>query len=193
MKSATVLKWTAVAAMAVGLGSCAKEKPVIDFSLNDSTGKAVKLSDYRGKVVLLNFWATWCSPCKIEIPYFMDFQKQYQDQGFTVLGVSMDEDGWDSVRPYMAERKFNYQVVIGNDAVEKLFNEIDDLPTTFLMDRGGHIAKKHVGLISKVAWQDEITPLLKTHSILGSIGLGGVASPVGSSPVLAFVRPASRP
>ena len=73
-----------------------------DFALKDSTGQTVQLSDYHGKVVLLNFWATWCAPCKIEIPWFMEFQREYKDRNFAVLGVSMDEDGWDAVRPYMA-------------------------------------------------------------------------------------------
>src|SRR6202451_2552306 len=105
MLAARISKCLAVTALAIGLTSCAKEKPVLDFSLKDSTGKAVHLSDYHGKVVLLNFWATWCAPCKIEIPWFMEFQREFKDRNFEVLGVSMDEDGWDSVRPYMADHK----------------------------------------------------------------------------------------
>jgi peroxiredoxin len=176
------LKWFALAGLALGLTSCAKQKPVLDFALKDSTGKTVKLSDYRGKVVLLNFWATWCAPCKIEIPWFQEFQRQYKDQDFTVLGVSMDEDGWDSVRPYMADHTFNYPVVVGSDAVERLFGGIDDLPTTFLLDRGGHIALKHVGLISKKSYDDEITALVK-----GQVLKGAVPAASGA-PVLALLR-----
>jgi peroxiredoxin len=168
---------------ACALSSCVKQRPTPDFALNDSTGKRVQLSDYHGKVVLLNFWATWCGPCKIEIPWFMEFQREYKDRDFVVLGVSMDEDGWDSVRPYMASHNFNYRIVVGNDDVGKLFGEIDDLPTTFLIDRDGHVAKRHVGLISKKDYQDEIAELLKGHVLRG-----GVFHSSGSS-LLAWIQP----
>src|ERR1700723_1449294 len=81
--------------------SASNRKAAPDFSLTDANGSPVKLSDYKGKVVLLNFWATWCGPCKIEIPWFMDFEQTYKDKNFAVLGVSLDEDGWDSVKPYI--------------------------------------------------------------------------------------------
>lgn len=161
----------AVAALGLSLGmaSCARKKPVLDFALKDAAGKTIHLSDYRGKVVLLNFWATWCAPCKIEIPWFVEFQKKYQNQDFEVLGVSMDEDGWDSVRPYMAAHQLNYPVMIGGDSIERLFGGVDDLPTSFLMGRDGSIARKHIGLISKNAWEDEIATLLKGRVLRGSI------------------------
>ncbi len=178
MTRAQVFKSLASAALLVGLTSCAKEKPVLDFALKDSTGKTVKLSDYRGKVVLLNFWATWCAPCKVEIPWFVEFQKTYKEHDFAVLGVSMDEDGWDSVRPYMAEHKLNYPVVVGGDTIERMFGGVDDLPTTFLVDRDGHIVKKHVGLVSKNTWEDEIGTMLKGRVLRGAAG--------SSSSVVAF-------
>lgn len=157
------------AVAALSLCSCAKKRgPVLDFALKDSTGKTVKLSDYRGKVVLVNFWATWCGPCKIEIPWFVDFQKRFSQSDFEVLGVSMDEDGWDSVRPYMTAHQFNYPVVIGGDTIDRQFGGVDDLPTSFLVDREGAIAKKHVGLISKSSWEDEITTLLKGRVLRGA-------------------------
>jgi cytochrome c biogenesis protein CcmG/thiol:disulfide interchange protein DsbE len=86
-----------------------------DFTLKDATGKNVKLSDFKGKVVLLNFWATWCGPCKIEIPWFIDFQQQYKDKDLVILGVSMDDDGWKSVKPYVEQKKINYRVMIGTE------------------------------------------------------------------------------
>jgi cytochrome c biogenesis protein CcmG/thiol:disulfide interchange protein DsbE len=85
------------------------------FTLKDSTGAALRLSDHKGKIVLLNFWATWCGPCKVEMPWFVEFERTYKDRGFDVIGVSMDEDGWISVKPYLATHKINYPVVIGND------------------------------------------------------------------------------
>lgn len=132
-----------------------------DFALKDSTGTTVKLSDFRGKVVLLNFWATWCEPCKVEIPWFISFQQKYKNRDFAVLGVSMDDDGWDSVKPYLAQSKINYQVVVGNDDISKLFGELDALPTTFVIDRDGHIASSHIGLVSKMTYEEEIAKALK--------------------------------
>ena len=191
MKRARTLLGIAAGSVLCGalcsLAGCAKQKPGPDFALKDSAGQTVQLSKYHGKVVLLNFWATWCGPCKIEIPWFMEFQREYKDRNFTVLGVSMDEDGWDAVRPYMADHKFNYPIVIGNDDVGKLFGEIDDLPTTFLIDRDGHIAKKHVGLISKNDYADEITTLMKGQVLRGSVAPPSAASVL--APVLAWIQP----
>src|SRR5208283_5292529 len=92
-------------------------KAAPDFALKDRDGATVHLSDYKGKVVMLDFWATWCGPCKIEIPWFMEFEQQYKDKGFAVLGVSMDEGGWDEVKPYIEERKINYRILLGDDKV----------------------------------------------------------------------------
>ena len=135
-------------------------KTAANFVLADGNGTKVALADYKGKVVLLNFWATWCGPCKVEIPWFVEFQKEYADRGFTVLGVSMDDDGWKSVKPYVAEKKINYPVVIGNDEVSKLYGEIDSLPTTFVIGRNGMIAAVHTGLVGKDAYETEIQSLL---------------------------------
>ena len=136
-------------------------KTAPDFSLKDSNGATAKLSDYKGKVVLLDFWATWCGPCKIEIPWFMEFEQTLKDRGFAVVGVSMDEDGWDAVKPYIQARKINYRILLGNDMVGQLYGGVDSLPTTFLIDRSGRIAATHVGLEStKEALKNEITHLL---------------------------------
>ncbi len=131
-----------------------------EFSLKDATGATVKLADYRGKVVLLNFWATWCGPCKVEIPWFMDFEKTYKDRDFAVLGVSMDDDGWQSVKPYVRDRKINYRMVIGTDELAQLYGGVDSLPTTFIIDRDGRIAAHHIGLVGKSDYENEILSLL---------------------------------
>jgi peroxiredoxin len=136
-------------------------KDAPDFALKDADGKLVHLSDYRGKVVLLDFWATWCGPCKIEIPWFMDMQRKNKDRGFEVLGVSMDDEGWEVVKPFLADLQVNYRVVIGNDATAQLYGGVDALPTTFLIDRGGKIAAVHVGLASKKDFEDGIEQLLQ--------------------------------
>jgi peroxiredoxin len=137
-----------------------ERKPAPDFTLKDIDGKPVKLSDYKGKVVLLNFWATWCGPCKIEIPWFMDFEQNYKDKSFAVLGISLDEDGWESVKPYIAQKKINYRVVIGTEQVAQLYGEVDSLPTTFMIDREGRVAAVHVGLVSKSDYIHDIVQLL---------------------------------
>ena len=143
------------------LKSEGQRKPAPNFSLKDADGNAVNLADYRGKVVLVNFWATWCGPCEAEIPWFVEFEKKYKDQGFAVLGVSMDDDGWKSVRPYIASHKINYRIVIGSEVVSQQFGEIDSLPTSFVLDREGRIASNHVGLVDKRDYQNEIVKLLE--------------------------------
>lgn len=136
-------------------------KPAPDFTLTDAEGKQVKLSDYRGKIVLLNFWATWCGPCAIEIPWFEEFEQQYKSKGFEVLGVSMDEDGWKAIKPYVAARKVNYRILLGNDFVTQLYGGVESLPTTFLVDRNGRIAyPPHVGLAEKNEYLNQIQELL---------------------------------
>ncbi len=134
-----------------------------DFTLKDSKGTRVSLSDYKGKVVVLNFWATWCGPCKTEIPWFIDFQKTYAAQGFTVLGVSMDEDGWKAVNPYAASRGINYPIVLGNEEVNMLYGGIEALPTTLVIGRDGRVAFLHAGLIDKGEYEKEILGLLSVR------------------------------
>lgn len=137
-------------------------KPAPEFALKDINGQTVHLADYKGKVVLLDFWATWCGPCKIEIPWFMEFEQQFKDRGFAVLGVSMDEDGWSTVKPYLQDMKVNYRVVLGNEHVGEMYGGVDSLPTTFLIDRQGKIASFHVGLDrGKEDYKNDITRLLE--------------------------------
>ena len=131
-----------------------------DFNLKDANGHAVRLSDYRGRVVLLNFWATWCGPCQIEIPWLVEFENKYRAEGFTVLGVSMDEDGWKAVKPFIAAKKVNYPVVLGDEEVNQLYGGIESLPTTLLIGRDGKAQFFHSGLIGRGEYQKEILQLL---------------------------------
>jgi len=135
-------------------------KAASDFSLSDSKGSSVKLSAYKGRVVLLDFWATWCEGCKVEIPWYMEFQNKYKEGGLSVVGVSMDEDGWKSVKPFLEEKKVNYPVVIGDWDLAKLFG-ITALPVTLLIDRDGKIADLHAGMVDRGAFEHEIQILLK--------------------------------
>jgi peroxiredoxin len=139
----------------------ADRHPAPEFALKDANGKTVHLEDYKGKVVLLDFFATWCGPCKIEIPWFMEMERKNKDKGFAVLGVSMDDEGWDIVKPFLAELGVNYRVVIGNDSTAQLYGGVDALPTTFLIDRNGKIASVHIGLASRKDFEDGIEQLLQ--------------------------------
>ena len=141
-------------------------KAAPDFALKDANGATVRLSDYKGKVLILDFWATWCGPCKIEIPWFIEFEQTYKDKGFAVVGVAMDEEGWPVVKPYIQERKVNYRILMGNEQVGQLYGGVDSLPTTFLIDRSGRIAGTHIGLeTGKDGFQNEITRLLEAPRV----------------------------
>lgn len=132
-----------------------------DFTLKDSNGKTMKLSDYKGKVVLLNFWATWCGPCRIEIPWFMDFEQKFKDRGFAVIGVAMDDEGWEVVKPYIEKMKVNYRIVVGDEMTAARYGGIDAMPSTFIIDREGKIASVHLGLVSKSIYEHDIEQLLQ--------------------------------
>ena len=165
--------FAAISLMALMLSGCssplplraavasAKDRKVApDFILMDANGAPIKLSDFRGKVVVLNFWATWCGPCKIEIPWFIEFEKRYTDRGFAILSVSMDEDGWRTVKPFVRQNAMNYTVTVGSGQVTQLYGGVESLPSTFLIDREGRIAGSHIGLVSKHEYEGEIMELL---------------------------------
>ena len=136
-------------------------KPAPEFTLDDLSGKKVSLDSYRGKALLINFWATWCAPCKAEIPWFEEFQQAYASRGFTVIGISMDEEGWKIVRPYMQAARINYRIAIGDSALAKKYGGVTSLPETFLIDREGRIAGRHVGIVGKSDYESEIVQLLE--------------------------------
>ena len=136
-------------------------KPAPDFTLKDADGKVVKLSDFKGKVVLLDFWATWCGPCKIEIPWFIEFQNKYGKDGLQVVGVSTD-DTRAKLKPYVAQMKMNYTVLQGldRDDIQDAYGPLFGIPVTILISRDGKVCAKHVGLSSKDAFEREIKSLL---------------------------------
>ena len=123
-------------------------KPAPNFTRNDSKGAPINLASYKGRVVLLNFWATWCHGCVQEMPWFMEFQDKYQSDGLAVIGVSMDDDGWKSVTPFVQEKKVNYAVVIGDKKLGDQFG-LAAMPMTILIDRSGNIVSKYQGVVDR--------------------------------------------
>jgi peroxiredoxin len=131
------------------------------FVLSDANGSPVRLSDYKGKVVVLDFWATWCTGCKVEIPWFMEFQEKYTSRGLATIGAAMDDEGWEKVRPYINEHPFNYPIVAGNAAALAKTFSITGLPLTILIDRQGKIVDAHAGVVDKDAWEQEVRAVLE--------------------------------
>jgi peroxiredoxin len=167
VRASTLLLTLAGAATAVGqpavraiLQPASERMAAPQLALKDSTGKTIRLTDSRGKVVLLDFWATWCTGCKMEIPWFSEFQKVYGVQGLAVVGVSMDEGGWSVVKPFLAETHVPYPVLLGDDPTAQRFG-IQSLPDTFLIDRQGRVAAAYrAGLVDKHDVEANIKALL---------------------------------
>jgi peroxiredoxin len=136
-----------------------QRKPAPEFVLKDSSGKTTKLKNYRGQVVLLDFWATWCEGCKEEIPWFAEFNRKYATKGLAVVGVSLDEDGWTAVKPFIKSAKVPYRIILGNDATAKKYG-VENMPNTFLIDRHGRIAANYVGLVDKDNVETNIQAIL---------------------------------
>jgi thiol-disulfide isomerase/thioredoxin len=155
--------WFNEAAEATAGGACpANAKPAnLNFTLKDVDGKSVTLSAYKGKVILLDFWATWCEPCKLEIPWFVEFQQKYGARGLQVIGVSVD-DPIEKMRPYVKQLKMNYPVLQGlhHDDIQNAYGPLWGVPVTALISRDGRICAKHTGISSKDGFEKEINSLL---------------------------------
>jgi cytochrome c biogenesis protein CcmG/thiol:disulfide interchange protein DsbE len=139
--------------------TAAARKPANDLSLPGRDGKAVKLSALKGKVVLLDFWATWCAGCKVEIPWFIEFDKTYRAQGLAAVGVAMDDEGFKTVEPYLKGHPIPYTIVAGNLDAAAPYG-ISALPVTVLIDRKGRVAARHVGVVDKKMFEAELKQLL---------------------------------
>lgn len=131
-----------------------------NWEIKDVNGKTVHSTDFKGKVVILDFWATWCAPCRMEIPGFIALQKKYAQRGLRVIGASVDEGGTAMVKQFMKKLGMNYPVVLTNKKMQDQFGGIEVVPTTFIIDREGRIVKKHVGLTDQSEFEAEIRPLL---------------------------------
>src|SRR6201984_1324639 len=124
-------------------------KPAPDFTLQSLDGNNIQLSSYKGQAVLLNFWATWCGPCKIEMPWFVELQKQYGPQGLQVVGVAMDDASPEDIAKFAKDLGVNYPLLIGKEAVGDAYGGIPFMPETFYIGRDGKVVDKVVGLIGK--------------------------------------------
>lgn len=124
-------------------------KAAPDFSLVTTTGQTMKLSDFQGKAVLLNFWATWCEPCKVEMPWFVDLQKKYGPQGLQVIGVAMDDASPKDISAFAQKMGVNYPILIGKEEVGAQYGGIEYLPSTFYINRNGKVIEHAFGLVSR--------------------------------------------
>jgi cytochrome c biogenesis protein CcmG/thiol:disulfide interchange protein DsbE len=131
-----------------------------DFDLPDVDGAMVKLSDFKGKVVLVNFWATWCAPCEIETPWFVEFDEKYGKEGLQVVGISLDEEGVEPVKKFMEKYDIEYTIVMGDENTAQDFGGVIGLPTSFIVDQEGKFYSMHRGLVSKDLYVEEIEGLL---------------------------------
>jgi len=127
-----------------------------DFELPALDGKNLKLSDLRGKAVLLNFWATYCGPCKIEMPWFVELQKEYGPQGFQIVGVAMDDASTEDIAKFTKEMGVNYPILLGKESVARSYGGVGVLPTTFFLDRDGKLIAREFGLQSRSVFVDHI-------------------------------------
>jgi len=134
-----------------------------DFSLESLDGTTMRLSELRGKAVLLNFWATWCGPCKVEMPWFVDFQNQYRSQGLQIVGVAMDDASKEDIGKFAKDMGVNYPILIGKDSVGDQYGGVPALPETFLIGRDGKVVDKIIGLRGKAEIEDAIKKALNTR------------------------------
>jgi peroxiredoxin len=145
-----------------GAACDAQAKPAnLNFVLSDMNGSKVSLSSYKGRVILINFWATWCGPCRVEIPSLVDIYSKYKDQGFVVLGVSVDDPA-EQLKPFATELKMNYPVLVGRDRddFQSAFGNIWAIPTSFLIDRNGNVCRKIMGFKTREQFEQEVKAIL---------------------------------
>jgi cytochrome c biogenesis protein CcmG/thiol:disulfide interchange protein DsbE len=131
-----------------------------DFTVTDLSGGSVTLSQFKGKVVLLDFWAVDCGGCKVEIPWYVQFDKSYRDKGLALIGIDMYGESPKVVKAFMEKAQMNYQVAIGNDELGKRFH-VEEMPLTLLIDRSGRVALSHAGIVDKTRFEKDIQELLQ--------------------------------
>jgi len=135
-------------------------KPAPSFTLQDLKGNQISLSDFKGKVVVLDFWATWCPPCVKEIPHFIELYEQYKDRGFAMVGISVDRGGISVVKSFAQKHRVNYPILMADGQVAKAYGGITYIPTTFVIDAAGNIRQKYVSYQDKAVFEADIKKLL---------------------------------
>jgi peroxiredoxin len=153
-----------VRSQAAGVGDDSVRTPAPDFELRSFDGRTVKLSDFRGKVVVLNFWATYCTPCRVEVPWLMDFYRRYKEQGLEVIGVAMDDGGRKQVAAFVKEMKVNYTILMGNRSLGDAYGGMRFLPQTVFISRAGKIINRTLGIKSKSDFEDAVKQSLSTQT-----------------------------
>jgi cytochrome c biogenesis protein CcmG/thiol:disulfide interchange protein DsbE len=139
-----------------------RKAPNVVFTTAD--GKTYDLNKLTGKVVVVNFWATWCGPCRIEIPDFIEVYKNYKGRGVEIIGVSLDRDEWEKVTPFVKKNNINYPIVMGNGEIARKFSNFNAIPTTFIIDKNGTIVDEHTGILTKAQLEAKLKPLLAGNS-----------------------------
>ncbi|MCX5800254.1 MAG: TlpA disulfide reductase family protein [Candidatus Eisenbacteria bacterium] len=147
--------------LSCSVGNAPREGRVApDFELSSLEGQKISLSQFRGKIVILDFWATWCKPCRLELPHFVALYEEFGNDALQIIGVSLDQVGSDEVASFVKEWKIPYVIVMGNGEVTKSYGGIKGIPTTFVIDKRGNVYRKYVGYRDKEVFERDIRALL---------------------------------
>jgi peroxiredoxin len=138
--------------------------PAPSWTLKDVDGREVSSSQFKGKVVIVDFWATWCAPCRVEIPGYIALQEKYRDEGLVIIGISVDRQGPKVVKKFVAEQHVNYLMVMADDAVAEAFGVNEGLPTTVIIDRDGKIRDRKVGVVDRATYEQTVLKYLRAPS-----------------------------
>ncbi|HXX64736.1 MAG TPA: TlpA disulfide reductase family protein [Bacteroidota bacterium] len=151
----------AIAVAAFAAASWTQDKgPAPNFTLPTATGGTIELAKLHGKVVVVNFWATWCGPCRSEIPGMQEVYEKYKSKGLEIIGVSLDQKGWDVINPFVKRMNISYPVVLGNNQVAESYGHIDAIPATFIVGKKGEVLQHHVGYMSKEEFEQAVKAAL---------------------------------